>query len=86
MNKTATHWTAALVAAFCFLALGAWMDGPDDVQAAQAQSEFLNDAKAAAQQMSEQERIARRVCGSMHGEKAQILQLDTGEYVCRRKA
>lgn len=86
MNKTATHWIAAALAAFCFLALGAFLDGPDDVQAAQAQAEYINDAKAAAQQMSEQERIARRVCGSMHGEKAKILQLTTGEYVCRRKA
>lgn len=86
MNKTATHWTAAALAAFCFLALGALVDGPDDVQSAQAQAEFLNDAKAAAQQMSEQERIAKRVCANWHGENAKILQLTTGEYVCRRKA
>lgn len=86
MNKTATHWTAALVAAFCFLALGAFVDGPDDVQAAQAQAEYLADARAAAKQMSEQERIARRVCGSLHAERAQVLQLTSGEYVCRRKA
>lgn len=46
MNKTATHWTAALVAAFCFLALCALVDGPA-MPEVQAQTEYRAELAAA---------------------------------------
>lgn len=71
---------AAIVAAAALI-----IDGPDDVRAA---ADIEADLRAAQQHAigdDESRRIARRVCKSMHGKRATLMQLsDTGEYVCRR--
>lgn len=71
---------AAIVAASVLI-----VDGPDDVQ---AEVDIEADLRAAQQRAigdDESHRIAWRVCKSMHGKRAKVLQLsDTGEYVCRR--
>ncbi len=84
MTHTPNYWPAALVAAFLFLGIGAAMDGPSDTQDAQAQTEWVNDAKRLAEIDTEQERTVTRVCRSLHGERAVVLQTTDGDWVCRR--
>lgn len=84
MTHFRNWFEAALVAAF-LLVVSAWLEGPDEVQAAaDARAAYMDSIKAAAD-MSEGERIARKVCGNWHGERAQVLQLESGEFVCRRR-
>lgn len=84
MKHLHNWFEAALVAAF-LLVVSAWVDGPDDIQAeADARAAYLDSLKAAAT-MSEAERIATRVCRSLHAERALVLQLESGEFVCRRR-
>lgn len=84
MSHFRNWFEAAFLAAF-LLVVSAWVDGPDDTQAAaDAQADHM-DAVQAAAEMSEGERIARKVCGNWYGERAQVLQLQSGEFVCRRK-
>ena len=79
------NWIAVALFATFFLGIPAWLDGPDEVQAAaDARAAYMDSIKAAAD-MSEGERIARKVCGNWHGERAQVLQLESGEFVCRRR-
>lgn len=71
---------AAIVAAAALI-----VDGPDDVQAAADIEADLREAQQSAISDDEARRIAWRVCKSMHGNRAKVLQLsDTGEYLCRR--
>ena len=84
MKHLKNWFEAALVAAF-LLVMSAWADGPDDIQAAADAQAAHMDAIKAADAMSEGERIATRVCRSLHAERALVLQLESGEYVCRRK-
>lgn len=59
--------------------------GPDDAQAAADVEADLQAAQHRSIDDYEANRIAWRVCKSMHGKRANVLQLsDTGEYVCRR--
>lgn len=84
MSHFRNWFEAALVAAF-LLVVSAWLEGPDEVQAAaDARAAYMDSIKAAAD-MSEGERIAGKVCGNWHGERAQVLQLESGEFVCRRR-
>ena len=87
MTHFRNWFEAALVAAFLFVAsvVSAALEGPDEVQAeADARAAYMDSIQAAAD-MSEGERIARKVCGNWHGERAQVLQLESGEFVCRRR-
>lgn len=59
--------------------------GPDDAQAAADVDADLQAAQHRSIDDYEAHRIAWRVCKSLHGKRAKVLQLsDTGEYVCRR--
>lgn len=59
--------------------------GPDDAQSAADVEADLHAAKHRSIDDYEAHRIAWRVCKSLHGKRAKVLQLsDTGEYVCRR--
>lgn len=84
MSHLKNWFEAALVAAF-LLVVSAVLEGPDEVQAAaDARAAYMDSIKASAD-MSESERIARKVCGNWYGERAQVLQLESGEFVCRRR-
>lgn len=76
---------AALVAAFSFLVLCGLLDGPSETAAAKAQAEWKNEAKRLAMVENRQEATITRVCRSLHGERALILQTTEGDWVCRRK-
>ena len=84
MTHFRNWFEAALVAAF-LLVVSAVLEGPDEVQAAADARAAYMDSIQAASDMSEGERIARKVCGNWHGERAQVLQLESGEFVCRRR-
>lgn len=84
MSHFRNWFEAALVAAF-LLVVSAALEGPDEVQAAADARSAYMDAVQAAEAISEGERIARKVCGNWYGERALVLQLESGEYVCRRK-
>lgn len=63
--------------------------GPSDVEAladmAMAHDDAVIEARLAAMSLGENERLAWRICKSLHAERAVVLQLrDSGEYVCRR--
>lgn len=62
----------------------------DDIQAAQASSDDLDDAIALAERNIQREmtpeQAARRACARKLGKDGELLQsLDTGEFICRRK-
>lgn len=62
---------------------------PSDVEAladmAMAHDDAVTDARINAASLGDNERLAWRICKSLHAERAVVLQLrDSGEYVCRR--
>ena len=78
LNKLTT-WTLAAGVAIAF-SMGGLLDGPSDLQVAQAQADDLADAKARARHEAEQ--LQR--CKSLRGPRAELLQIrDTDHYVCR---
>lgn len=77
-----TTWALAAGVAIAF-SMGGLLDGPSDLQVAQAQSDDLADAKARARHEAEQ--LQR--CKSLRGPRAELLQIrDTDHYVCREGA
>lgn len=63
--------------------------GPSDVEAladmAMAHDDAVIEARINAASLGDNERLAWRICKSLHAERAVVLQLrDSGEYVCRR--
>ena len=81
------NWPAGFAAAALFLGLQS-MVGPSDVEAladtAMAHDDAVTEARIVAMSKSENEKLAWRVCKAMHAERAQVLTLDSGEFVCRR--
>lgn len=78
----------AFIAVF-FGAIACTKGEPSDIEAladmAMSHDDALIEARIQAMSVPENERLAWRVCKSLHAERAQVLQLsDTGEYVCRR--
>lgn len=62
---------------------------PSDIEAmadmAKAHDDAVTEARLAAMSLTDNERLAWRVCKGLHAERARVYQLnDTGEYVCRR--
>lgn len=51
--NTLKLYTAAALAAFVFLAIGATLDGPDDIAAAQAQADYLAELEQAEVQQAQ---------------------------------
>jgi hypothetical protein len=63
--------------------------GPSDVEAladmAMAHDDAVTEARINAASLGDNERLAWRICKSLHAERAVVLQLrDSGEFVCRR--
>lgn len=87
MMETIRLWSVTAVAAIGLLSLSAYLDqkGPSDIEAEAASQAAKADAiEQAKLRSSEAYRVANRVCRSLHAERAQLLRLDSGEYVCRR--
>lgn len=62
---------------------------PSDIEAlsdmAMAHDDAVIEARINAASLGDNERLAWRICKSLHAERAVVLQLrDSGEYVCRR--
>lgn len=85
MKQHIINWTAACIAAFSFLVLGGLLDGPSETEAAKAQAEWKNEARRLAIEENRREATITRVCRSLHGERATLLQTTDGDWVCRRK-
>lgn len=89
MNTTqkqfAINILAAVIAAFSLLILGAKLDEPSETAAAQAAAEWKNEAARLAMVENRREATITRVCRSLHGENATVLQTTEGDWVCRRK-
>ena len=83
MNDPRNWIAAALFAAF-LLVTSAWLDGPDDVQAEADAKAAHVEAAASAASVTEREKTIWRVCRSLHGERAQVLETTDGNLVCRR--
>jgi len=89
MNALRNTMGALALMVFLF---GAWAiaEGqPSDVEAladmAMAHDDAVIEARINAASLGENERLAWRICKSLHAERAVVLQLsDSGEYVCRR--
>lgn len=62
---------------------------PSDVEAladmAMAHDDAVIEARINAASLGDNERLAWRICKSLHAERAVVLQMrESGEYVCRR--
>lgn len=86
MSKPTIYtWTAGIFAGFFLLALGALLDGPSETAAAKAQAEWKHEARRLALEENRREATITRICRSLHGERAIVLQTTDGDWVCRRK-
>ena len=60
-------------------------DVRDAIATAQSHDDAVIEARLAAMSLSDNERLARRICNGLHAERALVYQLrESGEYVCRR--
>lgn len=86
MMETIRLWSVAATFAIGLLALSAYLDGPSDIEADAATQAAKADAiaQAQAERQTEAWRVANRVCRSLHAERAKLMRLESGEYVCRR--
>ncbi|MFC5524042.1 hypothetical protein [Polaromonas jejuensis] len=79
--STASRWALALIIA---LALGlSWqLDGPNDIEAAQDQSDALTELQAAAPGSARQQAAAQRLCREERGPNSEARFLPEGHLVC----
>jgi hypothetical protein len=79
--STATRWLLAMLIA---LAVGlSWqLDGPDDTQAAQDQSDALTELQAAAPGSARQQAAADRLCLQERGPNSMAVWLEDGSLAC----
>lgn len=89
MNALRNTMGALAFASLFFGAIAITAGEPSDIDALADTAMSLDDAvieaRLAAMSMGENERLAWRICKSLHAERAVVLQLrDSGEYVCRR--
>ena len=80
---------ALAFAALIFGAIAITAGEPSDVEAladmAMAHDDAVIEARINAASLGDNERLAWRICKSLHAERAVVLQMrDSGEYVCRR--
>lgn len=85
MKQHLINWTAACIAAFSFLVLGGLLDGPSETEAARATASWKREAARLELVENRQEATITRVCKSLHGQRALVLQTIDGDWVCRRK-
>jgi hypothetical protein len=86
--STARDILGALAAIAVFFGAIA-MTGPSDIEAmvdaAKAHDDAITEARLAAMSLTDNERLAWRVCRGLHAERARVYQIsESGEYVCRR--
>ena len=89
MNALRNTMGALGFATLFFGAIAITAGEPSDVEAladmAMAHDDAVIEARLAAMSLGDNERLAWRICKSLHAERAVVLQLrDSGEYVCRR--
>ena len=89
MNALRNTMGALAAITFFFGAIAITAGEPSDIEAladmAMSHDDAVIEARLAAMSMGDSERLAWRICKSLHAERAQVFQLsDTGEYVCRR--
>lgn len=90
MIKTIQKLTRACWLCIAMLGSALLVGCVDDLQAAQASADDLDDAIALAERSIQREmtpeQAARRACVRKLGKNGELLQsMDTGEFICRRK-
>lgn len=85
--NTAINLTLAACAAL-ILGGASLLDGPSENDLARATALSVRDAQRAAQKEAWRhrttEQIARDTCKRLYGQRAHLLRLDSGEFVCRQ--
>ena len=79
--SAAWNWLAATALALA-LAASIHLDGPDDTEAAQDQSEALTELQAAAPGSARRQAAAQRLCREERGPNSEARFLPEGHLVC----
>ncbi len=80
--KPAHIWITAVVAPMALLCLGSWMNGPDDIQAAQDQHLTGKDLRESEAGSERRQVIAQKLCNQERGPNSEARWLADGSLVC----